>query len=133
MLEDLQVQNMTKSARGTRKQPGRNVRAKRGLNREILAGGWADLARMLAYKARRVVRVPPQHTSQTCSRCGYAAAGNRTSQAAFKCLSCGLELNADVNVAINILRRGLSLLRGEKPREPDMEGGPGGGRAFGSA
>ena len=125
VIEDLQTRNMTKSARGTRENPGRNVRTKRGLNREILASGWADLARMLAYKARRVVRVPPQHTSRTCSRCGHAAAENRKTQAAFQCVSCGFELNADVNAAINILRRGLSLM--------DAEGGNRGGRAFSSA
>ena len=133
VVEDLQVRNMTKSARGTRGQPGRNVRAKRGLNRSILGTGWAALRVMLEYKVRRVVRVPPHHTSRQCSRCGFTAAGNRTSQAAFKCLSCGHQANADVNAAINILRRGLSLLRGDKPSEPDMEGGPGGGRAFSSA
>ena len=133
VMEDLQIQNMTKSARGTREQPGRNVRAKRGLNRSILGTGWGALRVMLEYKAQQVVRVPAHHTSQQCSRCGFTAAGNRTSQAAFKCLSCGHEANADVNAAINILRRGLSLLRGEKSREPDMEGGLGGGRAFSSA
>src|ERR1700719_3721354 len=36
-VEDLQVQNMTRSARGTLEHPGRNVRAKAGLNRGILA------------------------------------------------------------------------------------------------
>ena len=121
VLEDLQV-NMTKSARGTREQPGRNVRAKRGLNRSILGTGWAALRAMLEYKVRRVVRVPPHHTSQQCCRCGFTAAGNRTTQAAFKCLHCGHQVNADVNAAINILRRGLSMLRGDTPRT-DMEGG----------
>ena len=132
VVEDLQVQGMTKSARGTRERPGRSVCAKRELNRAILSTGWAQMRTMLEYKVRRVVRVPPHHTSQTCGRCGYVAAGNRTSQAAFKCLSCGHEANADVNAAINILRRGLSLLRGE-PCETDMEGGSGEGRAFSSA
>ena len=125
VIEDLQIRNMTKSARGTRENPGRNVRAKRGLNREILRTGWGGLARLLDYKARRVVRVPPQHTSQTCSRCGHAAAGNRTTQAKFKCLVCGHEANADVNAARNILRRGLSLM--------DVEDGSCGSRAFSSA
>ena len=128
-VEDLPVRGMTKSARGTRERPGRNVRAKRGLNRAILGSRWAALRTMLEYKVRQVVRVPAHHTSQTCNRCGYAAAGNRTSQAAFKCLRCGHEANADVNAARNILRRGLSMLRGDAPRT-DMEGGTDEGRAF---
>ena len=35
-IEDLRVKGMTKSARGTREEPGRNVRAKAGLNRAVL-------------------------------------------------------------------------------------------------
>jgi putative transposase len=31
---------MTRSARGTMTGPGRNVRAKAGLNREIMRSGW---------------------------------------------------------------------------------------------
>ncbi|MGH3163101.1 MAG: transposase [Streptosporangiaceae bacterium] len=35
-VKDLQVKNMTRSARGTRENPGRKDRAKAGLNRGIL-------------------------------------------------------------------------------------------------
>ena len=38
-VEDLQIKNMTRSAKGTREKPGRNVRAKAGLNRGILGSG----------------------------------------------------------------------------------------------
>jgi putative transposase len=40
-IEDLDVRNMTRSAKGTVERPGRNVRQKTGLNRAILASGWA--------------------------------------------------------------------------------------------
>src|ERR1039457_448507 len=43
-VENLKVKNMTRSARGTRENPGRNVRAKAGLNRGILGSGWGLLA-----------------------------------------------------------------------------------------
>src|SRR5664279_4622011 len=36
VVEDLQVSNMSRSASGKVEQPGRNVRAKAGLNRSIL-------------------------------------------------------------------------------------------------
>lgn len=124
-IEDLQIRNMVKSARGTREQPGRNVRAKSGLNRAILSTVWGAIARFLDYKAHRVVRVPPQYTSQTCSRCGHVAAENRPAQPKFKCVSCGHAENADVNAALNILRRGRSLM--------DVEGGNRGGGAFSPA
>jgi putative transposase len=38
VVEDLQVRSMSKSAAGTAGQPGRNVKAKSGLNRSILSG-----------------------------------------------------------------------------------------------
>jgi putative transposase len=40
-LEDLNVRNMTASAKGTVDNPGRNVRQKAGLNRAILEQGWS--------------------------------------------------------------------------------------------
>jgi len=50
VVEDLQVSNMSRSAAGTVEQPGRNVRAKAGLNRSILDQGWAEFRRQLEYK-----------------------------------------------------------------------------------
>jgi putative transposase len=50
VLEGLQVRRMTRSAKGTRERPGRNVRQKAGLNRAILTSGWGELARRLREK-----------------------------------------------------------------------------------
>ena len=41
-VEDLKVVNMTASAKGTVESPGKNVRAKSGLNRAILRQGWGE-------------------------------------------------------------------------------------------
>ncbi|MCV7163065.1 hypothetical protein H7I75_01345 [Mycobacterium stomatepiae] len=40
VLEDLKNRNMTRTAKGTLQDPGRNLAAKSGLNRAILAKGW---------------------------------------------------------------------------------------------
>ena len=40
VFEDLQISNMTRSAKGTADQPGRGVRQKAGLNRSILEAAW---------------------------------------------------------------------------------------------
>jgi putative transposase len=102
-VEDLKIGNMTRSARGTAGDPGRNVRAKAGLNREILRSGWGLLVRRLADKAPgRVEKVKPQFTSQRCSACGQVDADSRESQARFVCTACGYVGNADVNAAVNI-------------------------------
>ena len=49
-LEDLQVKRMSASARGTRDEPGRHVKAKSVLNRAILDQGWGEFRRQLEYK-----------------------------------------------------------------------------------
>jgi Putative transposase DNA-binding domain/Probable transposase/Helix-turn-helix domain len=102
-VEDLQIKNMTRSAKGTRENPGRNVRQKCGLNRGILRSGWGLLVRRLEDKAPgRVERINPAYTSQTCSGCGHRDPESRESQSRFRCRACGLQVHADVNAARNI-------------------------------
>ena len=113
-IEDLQVRNMSKSAAGTTGQPGRNVRAKSGLNKSILDQGWFEFRRHLEYKqfwlGGDVRAVPARNTSRTCPDCGHVSADNRQTQAQFLCVECGYENNADLVGAINILERGHRLL-----------------------
>ena len=102
-VENLKITNMTRSAKGTRENPGRNVRAKAGLNRGILGSGWGLLVRRLVDKAPgRVEKIKPQYTSQRCSACGQVDRDSRESQAVFRCTACGFADHADVNAAINI-------------------------------
>ena len=109
-IEDLQVRNMSRSAAGTSETPGRNVRAKSGLNKAILDQGWFEFRRQLAYKLAWnggwLIAVPPQNTSRTCPCCGHVSADNRQMQAKFACVACSFEENADVVGAINVLARG---------------------------
>jgi putative transposase len=102
-VEDLRVRNMTRSAKGTVTDPGHNVRAKAGLNRQILASGWSILIKRLEQKAPgRIEKISPVHTSRRCSACGHVARENRKSQAVFACTACRYTANADVNAAANI-------------------------------
>ena len=102
-VEDLNIRNMTRSAKGTAERPGRNVRAKAGLNRGISRSGWGLLVRRLQDKAPgRVQKVPAAYTSQRCSACGRVDGRSRESQARFRCTACGYAGNADVNAARNI-------------------------------
>ncbi len=113
VVEDLKPRAMTRSAKGTAGEPGRNVKQKAGLNRVILDPGWSDLRRMLSWKAGRLIAVDPRHTSQTCAACGVVDARSRRTQAAFMCVSCGHADNADINASREIRRRGLAQLHGE--------------------
>jgi putative transposase len=126
-VEDLKIGNMTRSAKGTAGDPGRNVRAKAGLNREILRSGWGLLVRRLQDKAPgRVQKVKPQFTSQRCSACGQVDADSRENQARFVCTACGYACNADVNAARNIAAghavtaRGGCRDAGPVNREPQL-------------
>jgi hypothetical protein len=102
-IEDLPVKKMTRSAKGTAENPGKNVAQKAGLNREIRRSGWGSLATRLEDKAPgRVEKVTAAYTSQRCSACGHVARENRKSQAAFLCTACNFAWNADVNAARNI-------------------------------
>lgn len=118
VLEDLKIRNMTASARGTVEEPGRNVRAKAGLNRSILNQGWYGFETILAYKLEErggtLVKVDPAYTSQTCSECGAGDRESRKSQAVFLCRHCGFRAHADHNAAINILRRNTASMRMEE-------------------
>jgi putative transposase len=113
MLEDLRVSSMSRSAKGTKENPGKNVKAKAGLNKSILDQGWFEFRRQLEYKEAwlggKVIAVPPQHTSQTCPVCGCLASENRPTQAVFFCVHCGYRENADYVAASNILAAGHAV------------------------
>ena len=110
-IERLQVRNMSRSAKGTVAEPGKNVAAKAGLNRSILDKGWSTFRTLLAYKLAdrggTLIEVDPAYTSQTCSGCGHVSKQSRKSQSEFECVACGHTANADTNAAINILNRAV--------------------------
>lgn len=110
VVEDLPTRNMTRSARGTVEAPGKNVRAKAGLNRSILGMAWGRIGEHLAYKTAReggvLMKVPAPGTSQRCHACGVVDPTSRRSQAEFVCTSCGWVGNADTNAGKNILAAG---------------------------
>ena len=112
-VEDLKVSNMSKSAKGTKENPGKMVKQKSGLNRAILDQAWYEFRRQLEYKLRwrggQLIPVSPQYTSQCCPACGHTEKANRTTQALFACVQCGYTENADVVGAMNVLQRGHAL------------------------
>jgi putative transposase len=106
-VEELEVRNLTASAKGTREHPGVRVRQKAGLNRAILDGAPATLAAFLAYKAKlaggSLRRFDPRGTSQDCAACG-ARVQKPLSQRTHSC-ACGWSVHRDLNAACNGYRR----------------------------
>ena len=109
-VEDLKTRNMTKSAKGTLENPGKNVKQKSGLNRAILRTGFFGMRQAIEWQQYKaggyVVAVPADYTSCECPACTCTDKRNRPRQALFRCIGCGYENNADIVGAINVRRKG---------------------------
>lgn len=84
------------------------------LAKSISEQTWGKFATLLNEKAEsagvKMVYVNPQGTSQECSSCG-AEVKKDLSTRIHRC-NCGLVLDRDINAAINILHRGISIAGG---------------------
>lgn len=114
--EDLDVLNLTASARGTEEDPGSNVKQKAGLNRRILDTAPGTFMRLLATKAEeagsRVEAYDPRQCAptQTCCRCGYRHEGPEKHALADRtvtCQGCGAITDRDENAARVLLNWAL--------------------------
>jgi len=56
-------------------------------------------------KGIELVKVSPAYTSQMCSSCGHVDVESRNGEK-YKCVSCGYEIDADVNASVNIYNLG---------------------------
>jgi len=77
----------------------------KSLNRKFANWTFAQLQFFLEYKSialgKKVVKVDPKYTSQTCNVCGHVEQANRV-KSKFSCKSCGHSDHADLNAAKNI-------------------------------
>ena len=93
VLEDLNVAGMQKNHH---------------LARSISDASWSMFRSMLEYKCHwygsELVIVNPAYTSQTCSNCGAIKSDLTLEDRTYKC-ECGLEIDRDLNAAINIKNR----------------------------
>jgi putative transposase len=118
--EKLTVSNMVRSAKGTLEKPGKNVAAKSGLNREILATAPSAFLSMLRYKAEEAGSLfleAPTRTlkpSQRCSDCGVVV--KKTLATRQHICPCGCRLSRDENASRVILTWALDYL-GREPAE----------------
>ena len=103
-IEDLNIKGMLKNHK---------------LAKSISDVSWSEFVRQLEYKAnwygRKIVKVPTFYpSSKTCSSCGNIKETLTLSERIYYCECCGLEIDRDYNASINILRKGLEILREEK-------------------
>jgi len=106
--EELRIKNMSRSAKGTLDKPGRMVKQKAGLNREILSAGLSMAHHMLAYKAVEAgTRVHVSNTrqlkpSQRCAAC-WEIVPKTLAQRVHVCTHCGHTAQRDQNAASVVL------------------------------
>jgi putative transposase len=111
-VEDLQIKNMGRSAKGTSEKPGSRVKQKSGLNRSIFDAGWGMFVLILFSKAAEAgglgIKVSAPGTSQVCV-CG-ASVPKLLSDRWHLCLTCGLSKPRDEVSAMVIKKRALLQL-----------------------
>jgi len=87
-------------------------------SRSISDAGWSGFLASLKHRAEKigasVVEVDARGTTQTCSGCGAIVPKNLWERR-HVCDSCGLDIGRDHNAAINLLHRGLEIMRSHKP------------------
>ena len=86
------------------------------LARSISDVSWSEFGRQLEYKAdwygRIIVKVPTFYpSSKTCSSCGNVKKELLLSERTYHCECCGINIDRDYNASINILRKGLEMLK----------------------
>ncbi len=81
------------------------------LAQSIYNASWKRFIQFLSYKAEsagmKVIEVDAKNTTKTCSRCGNIQ-DMPLSQRTYICNRCGLQIDRDINAAINILKKALS-------------------------
>ena len=100
-IEDLNIKGMLKNHK---------------LAKSISDVSWNEFRRQLEYKAnwygKIIVKVPRFYpSSKTCSRCDNIKEELLLSERTYHCECCGLEIDRDYNASINILRKGLEILK----------------------
>lgn len=103
-IEDLNIKGMLKNHK---------------VAKSISDVSWSEFVGQLEYKAnwygRKIIKVPTFYpSSKTCSSCGNIKETLTLSERIYHCECCGLEIDRDCNASINILRKGLEILREEK-------------------
>lgn len=97
----------------------------------IVVGDWGDMKRSLKMRkktAQQFQQIPyatfkkllafkcdlygieihfqdERNTSKTCFNCGLVRKANRIKRGLYQCIQCGIHVNADINGAINILKK----------------------------
>ncbi|MFX0184020.1 MAG: RNA-guided endonuclease InsQ/TnpB family protein [Candidatus Hodarchaeota archaeon] len=114
------IEQLTRIKTNTKKGRRYNKKMRKRLN------NWAyyQLQQFLIERAEKtgklILIVPPEYTSQRCSRCGDIDKKNRLSQSLFRCKNCYFELNADLNASRNLFAFGIAVRERASVNSPNV-------------
>ena len=98
VVEDLNVEGMKKSWN-------------KGIRRGITYSEMSAIISLLEYKAHKLVKIPMFYpSSKTCSNCGFVKDDLTLSDRTYVCEACGIEIDRDLNAALNIERKGQEII-----------------------
>lgn len=87
-------------------------------NQKLHSWSFSKITEQIKYKSSlsgiRVATVSEEYTSQTCSCCNARRKANRKHRGLYVCKFCGRVINADVNGAVNILKKYLQMFNLEQ-------------------
>jgi len=93
------------------------------LAKSISDVAWGQFSNYLSYKAesagRKLVKVNPAYTSQTCSKCGHRQKIPLSTRT-FHCPCCNLSIDRDLNASLNILALGLQSIGIQSVEAPEF-------------
>jgi putative transposase len=113
VVEDLNLDGMG------RRKPGAG-RGGRAFNRALRDAALGEIRRQLAYKCQwygstLVVADRWYPSSKTCSGCGARKPSLPLTERTYACDTCGLNIDRDVNAAVNLARHGEALVADQWP------------------
>lgn len=109
-IEDLNIIEMTRSAKGRSEEVDKPVEVVAKFNRAILHAAWGQFAQQLDYKTQwangTLIRVSPEYISQDCAKC-HERTEHPIGAPVFTCAHCGYTVDSGTNASNNVLQRAL--------------------------
>ena len=87
-------------------QTGDNALVRKGVHNSCMS----EILRQLKYKCNNFIEVDRHYpSSKTCSNCGAIKDDLGLGERAYRCRSCGMSLDRDLNASINLRNEGLRI------------------------
>ena len=108
------LEDLTNINKNTVKRFKKTDTINRSRQRDRMSWSFYQLELFLSYKSFDrgclIEFVKAANTSRRCSECGHISADSRQCQSVFRCVSCGYQVNADLNASFNIVHKHLKAI-----------------------